>query len=139
MKRHEPISKIMNTNVITVRHGEPISKVRQLVRDNGVHHIPVVSGDQLLGIISFSDILRLSFGDAFATDERTVDATLDHTVTLESVMIKNPVTLPDTATIRDAADILARGDFHAVPVVNGSKLVGIVTTTDLIKYLLEQF
>lgn len=139
MKRHDPISHLMSRSVITVHHGDPISKVRALVREHGVHHIPVVQGDQLVGIITWSDILRVSFGDAFGTDERTVDATLDHTLTLEQVMKKDPVSLPETATVREAAEILATSDFHSLPVVNGGKLVGIVTTTDLIRYLLEQF
>jgi CBS-domain-containing membrane protein len=104
-----------------------------------VHHIPVVNGDQLIGIISWSDILRVSFGDAFHTDERTVDATLDHTLTLEQVMQKDPVTLAETGTVREAAGILASNSFHALPIVSGSKLVGIVTTTDLIKYLFDLF
>jgi CBS domain-containing membrane protein len=138
MKRHEAISKIMSTNLVTVHHGDPVSKVRQLAAEHGVHHIPVINGDQLVGIISWSDILRVSFGDAFDADQRAVDATLDHTFTIEQLMRKNPTTLNDTATVRDAAEILALGEFHSVPVVHGTKLVGIVTSTDLIKYLLEQ-
>jgi CBS domain-containing protein len=139
MKRNEPVSKIMSTNVATVHHGDPVSKVRQIVKERGVHHIPVVNGDQLIGIVSFSDILRVSFGDTFNTDERTVDATLDHTLKLEDIMAKNPIHLQESATIREAAEILSQGNFHAVPIVHGTKLVGIVTTTDLIKYLLDQF
>jgi CBS domain-containing protein len=129
----------MSTNVATVHHGDPVSKVRQIVKERGVHHIPVVNGDQLIGIVSFSDILRVSFGDTFNTDERTVDATLDHTLTLEDIMAKSPIFLQESATIREAAEILSQGNFHAVPIVHGTKLVGIVTTTDLIKYLLDQF
>ena len=49
MKRNDPISHLMTRNVITVHHGDPISKVRSLVREHGVHHLPVVSGDQLIG------------------------------------------------------------------------------------------
>ncbi|WP_395750169.1 CBS domain-containing protein [Prosthecobacter sp.] len=139
MKRNDPISHLMSRQVITAHHGDAISKVRALFRTNGMHHIPVVNGEQLVGIITWSDILRVSFGDAFQTDERTVDATLDHTLTLEQVMRKNPVTLAETGTVREAAELLAGGTFHALPIVSGSKLVGIVTTTDLIKYLLDQF
>lgn len=138
MKRHEPISKIMSTNLVTVHHGDPVSKVRQLAAERGVHHIPVVSGDQLVGIISWSDVLRVSFGDTFDADQRSVDATLDHTFTIEQLMKKNPVTLADNACVRNAAEILAKGEFHSIPVVHGTKLVGIVTSTDLIKYLLDQ-
>jgi CBS domain-containing protein len=139
MKRNEPVSKIMSRNLITVHHGDPISKVRQLFKDNGVHHMPVVNGDQLVGLVSYSDVLRVSFGDAFNTDERTVDATLDHTLKLEDLMQKDVVTLTEHSTVREAAESLSKGKFHSLPVVNGGKLVGMVTSTDLIRYLMDQF
>jgi CBS domain-containing protein len=139
MKRAQPVSKIMTTNLVTVHRGEPVSKVRQLIREFGVHHVPVVNGQQLIGMISQSDVLRVSFGDAFHTDERTVDATLDHTMTIEDLMQKDPVSVEETATVRDVATILSRANFHSVPVVSdGNKLVGIVTSTDLIRCLLEE-
>ncbi|MFM7834732.1 MAG: CBS domain-containing protein [Planctomycetaceae bacterium] len=49
------------------------------------------------------------------------------------------VTMPATGTVRDAAVILSRGGFHSVPVVDGTRLAGIVTSTDLIHYLVEQY
>jgi CBS domain-containing protein len=139
MKRNEPVTKIMSTNLVTVHHGDPISKVRKLIQEFGLHHIPVVSGDQLVGIISNSDILRVSFGDTFSTDQRAVDATLDHTFTVEGLMNANVVSLTEHSTIREAADILGQGKFHSLPVLNGGKIVGMVTSTDLIRYLAEQF
>lgn len=129
----------MSTQLVTVHHGDPISNVRKLMQSTGVHHIPVVSGENLVGIISWSDILNLSFGQAFGTDERAVDAVLDHSVTLEQVMKKDPVTLSQDGNVRQAAELLAKGDFHSLPIVSGSKLVGMVTSTDLIRYLLAQF
>ena len=140
MKRNEPVSKIMSTHLVTVHHGEPVSKVRQLIREHGVHHLAVVNGQKLVGIVSHADVLRVSFGDAFHTDERTVDATLDHTMTIEDLMQKDPVAVRENAPIREAAEILAQGNFHSLPVVSdGQKLVGMVTSTDLIRYLLVQF
>ncbi|MCB1224207.1 MAG: CBS domain-containing protein [Verrucomicrobiales bacterium] len=129
----------MSSHLITVHHGDPVSKVRQLIRDTGVHHIPVVNGDELVGMVSWTDVLRVSFGDAFHTDERTVDATLDHTMKLEELMKNDPVSIQQTEPIRAAAEQLAKGDFHSLPVLDGKKLVGIVTSTDLIRYLLEQY
>ena len=140
MKRNESVSKIMATNLVTVHHGEPVSKVRQLIREHGIEHIPVVSGQKLIGIISNSDVLRVSFGTAFQTDERAVDASLDHTMTIEQLMKGDPVAVRENAPIREAAEMLVKGDFHSLPVVSdGRKLVGLVTSTDLIRYLLEQF
>lgn len=139
MKRNEPVTKIMSTNLVTAHHGDPISKVRKLIQEHGMHHIPVVNGDQLVGLISNSDILRVSFGDAFNTDQRAVDATLDHTFTIEGLMQKDVVSLTEHSTIREAAEILGQGKFHSLPVLNGGKIVGMVTSTDLIRFLAEQF
>ena len=139
MKHNEPVTKIMSRNVVSVHHGDPISKVRQIIKEQGVHHVPVVRGDQLVGLISYSDILRVSFGDVFNADERAVDATLDHTMTLEQIMATDVTTLTEHSTIREAAEILAQGKFHSLPVVSGRKLVGMVTSTDLIRYLVDQF
>lgn len=137
MKRNESISKIMKRQVITLTHGDPISRIRKTFTDTGVGHLPVVNDGQLVGIVSWTDLMRVSFGDAFGESTEAVDATLDHTITLEQLMEPNPITLDHTATIRDAAAILAKADFHSLPVVDGEHLVGIVTSSDLISYLNE--
>ncbi|MCC6884532.1 MAG: CBS domain-containing protein [Verrucomicrobiales bacterium] len=139
MKRNDPITKIMNAEVITAHHGDPVSKARKLRQEHDVHHLPVVSGTKLVGLVSWSDILRVSFGDAFGTDERAEAVTLDHSMTLEELMTPNPDSIGTHGTVREAAEILASGKFHALPVVNGEELVGMVTTTDLIRYLRDLF
>jgi len=140
MKRNESITHIMSTGLATIHVGEPISKARQIMRERSIHHLPVVSGHKLIGILSWSDILRVSFGDVSGVDERAVDATLDHTLKLEDVMQKEVRTLKKSATIRDAGEILAKGQYHAVPVVDSDDetLVGMVTSSDLIRYLVDQ-
>ena len=140
MKKNVSIDHIMSTDLVTVHHGEPISKVRQIFADHPIHHLPVVSGTELVGMISWTDMVRMSFGDAFGEDERQVDAVLDHTHQLEDLMQKDPVTIDRRRGVRDAAQILSENDFHALPVVeNGSTLVGMVTSKDLMKFLLELF
>jgi len=54
-------------------------------------------------------------------------------------MKADPVTMPVTGTVRDAAQLLSSNGFHSVPVVDGKNLAGIVTSTDLIRYLLDQY
>ncbi len=127
----------MTTNLVTIHEGEPVSKLRKIFDEGSIHHIPVVSGEKLVGIISSSDLLRVSFGELGNQDGRELDAMLDHTYKIIDIMNKNPVTVPAWSTVRDAARILAQGNFHSVPVVDEEKLVGIVTSTDLINYLLD--
>jgi CBS domain-containing protein len=139
MRHHEPVSKIMSHATITAHPGQKLSEVRALLSQHGFHHVPVVSGKQLLGVVSATDILRLSFGDPNAQDGRAVDAVLDHAYKLEDVMSKEVQTLGPKDTVKQATEILAEGKFHSLPIVENGELVGIVTTTDLLRYLLAQY
>lgn len=138
MKRNEPVSKIMTSNISTVHTGQKLSEVRRMLANNPYHHVPVVSGDKLVGIISASDMLKLSLA-IYGVDERTVDAMLDSQHTIESVMSTKLNTIGGKDTVRTAAELLGEGNFHSLPVVDGDKLVGIVTSTDVIRYLLAQY
>ncbi len=135
MRKNEPVTHVMSKEPITIHHGDPISKVREIFQSHAIHHLPVVSGKRLIGMISWTDLMRISFGDAFDQDDKSVDVTLDHTFALEDVMEKKVTTLGPNASIREAADILSRADFHALPIVSNDELVGIVTAKDLIRFL----
>ncbi|MFT4624908.1 MAG: CBS domain-containing protein [Myxococcota bacterium] len=138
MKRNEPVSHIMQSEVITVQVGQKMSDVRAVLTEHGFHHVPVVDGETLVGILSATDILRISY--EYQTDSRMSDTVMDHTRSISDVMQSNPVTLAAKDTIRSAAEILAKNWFHALPVVDDDKkLVGMVTTTDLLNYLLAQY
>ena len=137
MKKNEPVTHVMTKNLITVHEADPVSKVRQLIEQHGVHHVLVVKGEQLVGIVSWTDIMRVSFGEFGNQDGKHLDAILDHTYKMSDIMVANPISLPMTGTVRDAARLLSEGNYHALPIVDGSKLVGIVTSTDLLKFLAE--
>lgn len=139
MKRNEPVQSIMTRDVATANITQKLSDVRRLIAERQIHHVPVVSGTRLVGLISATDMVRLSFS-AYGADERAVDAMLDHEFSIEGVMIRDVVTLDERATVREAAACLSPGTFHSVPIVDAeSNLVGMVTSTDLIAYLLAQY
>jgi CBS domain-containing protein len=139
MKKNESVAKVMSSELVTVDQSEPVSKARQRLESGEFHHLPVVRGDDLVGIISSNDILRVTFGEYGDQDGRSLDAMLDHTYQLSEVMNSNPSTLQKNSTVRDAALMLENSRFHSLPVVDGSKLIGIVTSTDLIRYLVDQY
>lgn len=139
MKKNEPISKVLTTDVITTHVAQNVSDVRKVFAEHGFHHIPVVSGDELIGLISASDILGISV-EGVGSDEMSMDAYLDHQFSIEGLMKKELRTLPEKCTVADAAEALSDGSIHAVPVVDGkNKLIGLVTSTDLIRFLRDQF
>ena len=99
----------------------------------------MVNGNKIVGILSYTDLLRISFVDAVDDDAEIVDTTIYNLFTIEQVMTKNLVTITPDTTIRETAEILSNKEFHALPICLGDLIVGIVTTTDLIKYLLKQY
>lgn len=138
MKKNVPVSKIMTTNVVKLNLKDELTKAEALFKKHKIRHIPVVNGTKIIGMLSYSDLLRISFADAVYDDEE-IDAVVYDMFDISQVMTKNIVTISDDTTIREAAEVLASKEFHALPVERDGHLVGIVTTTDLIKYLLEQY
>jgi CBS domain-containing protein len=138
MKKRTPISKIMSGDLITVNITDDLRKVSRLMHEKNIRHIPVVSGNKLTGIVSKTDIMRLSFGNFFEGQDQADEAIFDM-LKLEQVMVSNPKTVTSEDAIREVAEFLTQAEFHALPVVDNDKLVGIVTTTDIIKYLVQQY
>ncbi|WP_428741276.1 CBS domain-containing protein [Tenacibaculum sp.] len=139
MKKRTPVSAIMTKEVITLSSTDDLMTAEKLFKKEHIRHIPVVSGKEIKGMLSYTDLLRISFADAVDESETDVDTVVYNMFTIDQVMAKNLVTVTSTATIKEVAEILAKKEFHALPVVDEGVLVGIVTTTDLINYLLEQF
>lgn len=139
MKKRTPISEIMTAHVITLNRSDDLETAERLFKSWKIRHIPVVNGKQIIGMLSYTDLLRISFADAVDENEYDVDTTVYNMFTIEQVMAKNLVSVPSTATIKEVAELLAKKEFHALPVVDNNELVGIVTTTDLINYLIDQF
>ncbi|HPF27606.1 MAG TPA: CBS domain-containing protein [Steroidobacteraceae bacterium] len=139
MKQNEPVAKIMSTELKSVHVEQKVSDARRLLADNPFDHLPVLSGKKLVGMLSSRDLLRVTF-DAKNTDTRSTDAVLDNSFTIAGIMKTSVATIKSSDTIRHAAELLAKGDFDSLPVVEDSgDVVGIVTTTDLIRYLVDQY
>jgi len=139
MKKRTPVSKIMTSNVITLNNSDDLVRAERLFKEHKIRHIPVVTGTEIKGMLSYTDLLRISFADAVYEDEQEVDTVVYNMFTIDQVMAKNIVSVGPDSTIKEVAEILSKREFHALPVVDNNKLVGIVTTTDLINYLLDQF
>ena len=139
MKQHVQVSTIMTRNVVKLNITDDLTKAESLFKEHKIRHIPVMNGNKILGILSYTDLLRISFVDAVDDDDEAVDVTVYNMFTIEQVMTKRLMTVKPETTINEAAEILATHEFHALPVCQGNLLVGIVTTTDLIRYLLEQY
>lgn len=141
MKKREPVSTIMTKNIHVVHVEDKLTDAYEVIRKHSVRHVPVVHKKQLVGIISKTDLNRLTFSGLFAGEEDADEAVLEM-LSISQVMSHKPRVVKADDSIRKVAEILAVEEFHALPVVDSedeSKLVGIVTTTDVMRYMLEQY
>lgn len=139
MKKREPVSKIMTDNLVKLNVNDSLSKAEALFKKNKIKHLPVVKGDSVVGMLSYSDLLRISFADATDDSGDFVESTVYDMFTLEQVMTHKVVCVESDDDIREVAEILANKHFHALPVIEHDKLIGIVTSTDIINFFLEQY
>ncbi len=139
MKKRETVRHIMTTKPFVIQINDDLSKAETLFKDHKMRHLPVVSGKEIKGILSMTDLARISFVDSYNPENFKVDTAVYSMFSLEQIMVRNPTCIPSDTLIKDAAEIFLENEFHALPIVDSGKLVGIVTTSDLILYLLEQY
>ncbi len=139
MKSLVPVSNIMTTNVVKINLSDSLTKAETLFKKHHIRHIPVVSGNKIIGMLSYTDLLRISFADAIDDNEEQVDVTVYNMFDVEQVMTKKIVSISPETTIKEATEILASHEFHALPVVENNLLVGILTTTDVLRYFLTLY
>ena len=120
------VRDIMSKDVKVV---QPNSKVREVVAKMNkfnIGSIVVVQGEKPVGVISERDILR-----------RVVEPCLSpEALTARQVMTSPVVTINETASIEEAAKLMAKKKVRKIPVMNEQKLVGIVTFTDIVNKVL---
>ncbi len=131
------VSEIMTTDLVTVNTDDGLLKAQELFDQNQIRHLPVVESEKLVGILSKTDLMRLSFGSTYGENDYDVDNTVFEMLTIGQVMKNKPVSVSPEKTVRQVAEMLTEEEFHALPVVDQDKLVGLVTTTDIIKHLLQ--
>jgi CBS domain-containing protein len=132
-----PINSIMTRKVVTVKRSDTIDHAEHLMRTNHVRHLPVVEKQKLLGMLSLTDLQRMSFARAYTEDEPEVETEFMGMTDVAQVMAYHPEFVTAESSIEEVAGILAEKEFHALPVMNGERLAGIITTTDLLRYFLK--
>ncbi len=129
-----PVSTIMTTDLITVSPNDPITTVKTIFDKNRIHHIPVIDQGKLVGIISKTDLLYFLRGVSSIYQDFLNNVNMQqHKVS--DLMTKGIAKVGPNDKISVVVEVFKENLFHAVPVVEEERLVGIVTTFDLIKGL----
>jgi len=129
--RDIPVDQVMTPDPAAVSPQTTAAEARRMLASNVINHLPVVEDGRLVGIVSSSDFLKLHLLDGKL--QIVADATVSQIMETKVVVVK------DNATLRDAAEKLSVGGFHALPVVDRKRrLVGIVTSSDLVGQLVAR-
>lgn len=137
MANNATVSEIMTTNLITLSSNDKLETAEQLFKKHNIRHIPIVDDGQIVGMLSYSDLLRLCFADV-TNNEFKIDVFIYEMFSIKQLMAKNVTMVSPNTTIKKVAQMLVEKEFHALPIVDEGELLGIVTSTDLSRYLVAQ-
>jgi acetoin utilization protein AcuB len=130
------VADIMTPNPITVTPRNAIRPAVNLMREVGCRRMPVVDRGRLVGIITDRDLRRAANSPIVVREQWYDNFILDH-IEVGSCMTPNPLTIHPGAPISEAARLMRDHKIGGLPVVADGPLVGIVTETDLLNFLIE--
>ena len=136
------VKQIMTTEVVTVRPDDTMELVHRIYNTSEIHHLPVVNGEGVVvGIVSKSDYYSISNAfPLFRPDLReAANERLFKSLLVEDVMTRQVAMLSPDDSLTVAAGFFKENIFHAIPIVDREgKLVGILTTFDLLNFFFDQ-
>lgn len=128
------VAAIMTREVTCVSPEQKIIDVKHIYeKSNFHHHIPVVIDKKLVGMVSLIDFMYRIKGAGMDDNNE-----IYHTLSVKEIMTPNPYKVSPTASITEVAEELGKGRFRAIPVTENDRIVGIVTTADVIRYYLAE-
>ncbi|MEJ2165803.1 MAG: CBS and ACT domain-containing protein [Desulfobacterales bacterium] len=120
------IHALMIPDPITITANATISEAIELMKINSIRHLPVVTeGNKLIGFLTLAD-LKQGLIPSMLGD-----------LTLQDLMIKDPITVDPDDEIEIAAKIIYKNKIGGMPVVRGDQLVGIITATDILRTFID--
>ena len=134
--RYDRVRHVMTEAVQSINVHAPVTELLQRFAHHAIHHLPVVDGSTVCGMVSSADLLKLQHVLPKAVQP---GAMLDQRLRINQMMRQPVTSIGPDEPISSAAALMSRHGIHGLPVVDaGNHLVGIVTTTDIMAGLLRR-
>lgn len=128
-------SDIMSKNVIVAHSNLTFTQLCRLFFEMKIHHLPILDeSEQIIGIVSANDALK-AYSYYVPTLATSDDATVNAQVKIEDIMTEHPRVASPDLPVEAIAKLFTVEKIHSLPIIENSKLVGIVTSNDLLKVL----
>lgn len=135
--KDERVRHIMTEAVSSIGIHEPITAALRLFAAHAIHHLPVVDGTELKGMLSAADVLKLEYFLP-KSGTQTSSVLLNDRFRIDTMMRRPVMTARPDDSIADAASRMETNGIHALPVIDeNNRLLGIITTTDIMQALLH--
>ena len=126
------VKELMTPNPITTGTDTPVLEARQLMVDKRIRHLLITEGTKLVGIITDRDIRLNLPSPATSLSVWEINYLLAR-MTVDSAMTKSVVTVGPDQDAKEAAALMLDRRIGALPVLDGGRLIGIITETDLLR------
>ncbi|MGE5139093.1 MAG: CBS domain-containing protein [Rudaea sp.] len=128
----------MTPNPITIDPKTTIPEAHKLMKQSRIRRLPVVENGKVVGILTLGDIREASPSDATSLSIFELNYLLAR-LTVDKVMTRDPLCINANSTIREAARLLLENKIGGLPVLDGEKLVGIITESDIFRVLVQEY
>lgn len=135
--KNELIKDHMTTPVISIGKDATFIETHQLMDEKNIRRLPVVDDDKLIGVVSLTDILEAKPSKAKQLSIWELNYLLAN-LHIEDIMNKEPLTLSPDDRVATAAKHMLDEKIGGIPIIDGSKLVGIITETDIFRMFVEE-
>ncbi|MFM1874490.1 MAG: hypothetical protein RL266_227 [Bacteroidota bacterium] len=126
------VEEVMTAHTRTVRPDQSLSDVRSIFEEEGFRHLPVMGNDGLVGMITHTDLMRVTYGAHIAEADFEINDLILESTTVEESMSKKLISIETGADLKEAARLMRKYKIGCVPVVDNGDLLGLVTTTDVL-------
>lgn len=117
-----------NDKVISASRGDTVRAVVDLLAEHRIGAVPVVDGEQVVGIFSERDLVRLLAAYGTESLDRSID----------DVMTRTPVTCDSQTNVLAALSLMTQRRIRHLPIVDGGRITGFVSIGDLVKYRIDR-
>ncbi|MEP7355753.1 MAG: CBS domain-containing protein [Anaerolineales bacterium] len=126
----------MTHNLITAPPTLALPDALKLMAKHNIRRLPVVDKGKLVGIVTRGDLRGAQASEATSLSKFELNYLVER-ITLDRFMTRNPVTVADTATIVEAARTMLQRKISGLPVIQGGRLVGIITESDIFRLVVR--
>ena len=128
------VKEIMSKDLTVVSPTERLVHARRLMIESHVGRLPVVEDDELVGMITSKDLMRAFIDFRKNVPEKYQKSQIKE-VLVEDIMSSNPQYVSKEMSISEVSKIMIETGFNGLPVVDGGKVVGIITQTDILRLI----